>query len=618
MIVQILDPSNYTPSIYSLPTAIVSLVVFILGLVNFIRENASRISLAFFILTLVYSEWFFAFTFLYSSNNDQVGLFWAKAAYIGIPCIPAATYMFVTIGLGIYRQWSRVAWAVWVLALMFSIVIISTDALIGSLYHYWWGYYPKYRLFSIPFLIYFFLVLTAASIHAIMEYRKASPGSIFQKRTKFTAIALAIAGIGVVDFVAKYGIPLYPFAYAPFTVYLIMLIWSIRHFRMVEITPAFAANEILDIMSDALFAVDMEGDIRMINKAACDLFDRAEEECIGRPANEVVSRDFFLSRFNTGLKGRDIRNYEIKLAAKDGNMHTLSLSASTIYEMKEYPVGVLFVARDITELKDQEARLKRANNELRERQRISWMEMSIASNLQSRIFPNQAPSNGDWDSAFLFRPMHGISGDLYDFYTDDTGLRGAGIFDVSGHGISAGLITILARSIISRNFNSMISGNLRFVFEGINKDLITEIGSIDTYLTGILLRFKGKKVEYVNAGHPDLFIKREKSGAVSPVKPRDREIKGQLLGKEITDEKFDVLAFNVAQGDVLLLYTDGLVGCTNADGKIYGTSRLAETLKNSPAGSAKEILDFISTDFNNFIRNNPLRDDVSALVLKRK
>jgi hypothetical protein len=122
MIPQILDTANYTLSIYSIPTAVVAAGIFILGFVLFIRERASRISTAFFLMTLAFSEWFFAFTFLYSSNNESVALFWAKAGYVGVPCIPAAIYLFVLRGLGIYQTWKRVAWINWVISILFLLL----------------------------------------------------------------------------------------------------------------------------------------------------------------------------------------------------------------------------------------------------------------------------------------------------------------------------------------------------------------------------------------------------------------------------------------------------------------------------------------------------------------
>jgi PAS domain S-box-containing protein len=618
MFSQILDPANYTFSVFSIPTAVVSVGIFILGFVLYIRERASRISLAFFLMTLAFSEWFFAFSFLYSSNNESVALFWAKAGYIGVPCIPAAIYLFVVIGLGIFQNWKRLAMINWIVSLLFSAAILTTDAMIGSLYHYWWGYYPKYGWLSIPFLIYFFLIIPLCVVHAIIEYRKASPGSIYQRRIKIMGIALGIASIGVVDFIAKYGIPVYPFAYVPFTVYLIISIWMLQSFRLVEITPTFAAQTIIDTMTDAMFAVDRDGIIHLVNQAACGLFNQSEKMLIGKKARAVVGDDLFSDSFNAAINKGMVRNYEMRYATGNGENRTLSVSASTMYELEDHPVGMLFVARDITELKHQEAELRQANKELRARQRIAELEMNIASNVQSQLFPEEPPVSSDWDIAFEFRPLMGLSGDFYDFYEEGGTLKGLSIFDVSGHGISSGLITLLARSIIARHFNAMMDHNLARVIDQINKDLISEIGPIDSYLTGIILRFKGNVVEYVNASHPDLVIKREKTGSVLYVKPKDRQLKGMLLGKDTFKGNADVISFNVSKGDTLFLYTDGLIESIKSENINFGEEQLLQSLRNSSASSAREILNHIFDEFNKVSAGNLPADDITAILLKRR
>jgi PAS domain S-box-containing protein len=586
--------------------------------VPLIRERFSQLSIALFLMALAYSEWFLAFTFMYSCNNESVALFWAKAGYIGVPCIPAAIYMFVIRGLGIFQQWKRLVLFNWMLSFFFSVAIVTSDAMIGSLYHYWWGFYPKYGWLSVPFLIYFFTIIPLCVLHAFKEYRKAAPGTIYQTRIKYITIALGIASIGVVDFVAKYGIPLYPFGYVPFMIFTIMFMVLLRRFKIVEITPTFAAQAIISTMSDALIAVDITGTIHMVNQAACTLFHMSEKEMIGRTVAEFISTGISSDEFTGSRKDGTIRDYEARYTPTDGGGdRILSIAASTILELGENPVGEIFVIRDITELKEQEAELKVANMELNARQKISEQEMALAANIQFQLFPNRPPFNREWDIAFFIRPMMGVSGDFYDFYETDGKLKGISLFDVSGHGISSGLITLLARSIIARHFNMMNGGGLAKTIENINGDLIAEIGSADSYLTGILLRLNGNAIEYVNASHPGLVIKREKTGSVLQVKPHDREMEGTILGKEIITAKFDVLNFTVSGGDALLVYTDGLTESYNASRESYGEERLYSAFKKSPSGTAREIIDFIIGDFNAYIGTTPTKDDITLMIIKK-
>jgi sigma-B regulation protein RsbU (phosphoserine phosphatase) len=241
------------------------------------------------------------------------------------------------------------------------------------------------------------------------------------------------------------------------------------------------------------------------------------------------------------------------------------------------------------------------NRDLEEAHFIMKRDMVMAENVQKSLFPRNIPSADDWDLAYSFKPMAGVSGDLYDFYYDGNRLSGVGMFDVSGHGISSGLITILAKSVIYRSFTHGEKEKLGKVMEEINDGLIREIGSVDNYLTGILLRFHGRNVEYVNAGHTELLYKRSQSGNVGIVNLENEDIKGRFLGIEGMRGKYQTIQFEMAKDDIVLLYSDCLNESVNAAGKEYGIERISEAMKNSSSQSAQKIRDHIILDFIRFM-----------------
>ena len=161
--------------------------------------------------------------------------------------------------------------------------------------------------------------------------------------------------------------------------------------------------------------------------------------------------------------------------------------------------------------------LAETNKELEQTQHVARVDMEIAANVQSSLFPKEPPVVKEWDIAYAFIPMSGVSGDLYDFYIHDNILDGIALFDVSGHGIASGLITMIARSVFYRNFNKGKENPLHEVLEKINRVLINEMGQADNYLTGILLRFNSDTVEYVNAGHSDLLCRHAATGCVETI-----------------------------------------------------------------------------------------------------
>ena len=155
---QLLDIACLMSNPLAIQTILTSLGVLCLGTFALIRERGTKLSVAFFIVTLTMGAWLFCFSWMYSATDVQVAMWWAKAGNVGLSFIPAAIYHYSG------RLWGdakfrKSAPVIWSLGSIFAIIIITTDMLFGSLYQYWWGCYPRYGVTSIPFLLYFFGVL---------------------------------------------------------------------------------------------------------------------------------------------------------------------------------------------------------------------------------------------------------------------------------------------------------------------------------------------------------------------------------------------------------------------------------------------------------------------------
>jgi len=264
--------------------------------------------------------------------------------------------------------------------------------------------------------------------------------------------------------------------------------------------------------------------------------------------------------------------------------------------------------------------LLNTNNQLEDAKRIADRDMFMAINVQTSFFPPKAPASSTWEIAFAFKPMSGVSGDLYDFYTDTEGsLTGTSMFDVSGHGIASGLITMLAKSIVFRRFTSMKDEKLNVVIKKIHEDLLNEIGSIDNYLTGVILRFNEDSVEYVNAGHTDLLVKSASSGKVSPLIPKDKDFKGYFIGVDSVPVECSSVSFKLKSNDTILLYSDCLIESQNLAKEQYGVELLSESIsKINPELSAEKQLNLILNDFHNFTQTEKLHDDLTVIIIRKK
>ncbi|WP_304225490.1 PP2C family protein-serine/threonine phosphatase [Gracilinema caldarium] len=268
------------------------------------------------------------------------------------------------------------------------------------------------------------------------------------------------------------------------------------------------------------------------------------------------------------------------------------------------------------ELSQANLQLQQVNAALEEANYRAQRDLKMAEFVQKSFYPAFLPTLENWDIAYAFEPMAGVSGDLYDFYIDEKTLLGAGLFDVSGHGIASGLVAMLAKSVVYRQFTDGRDIPLGEVMKKIDEKLIAEKGNIENYLTGILLRFSGDRVEYVNAGHPDLLYRSGRSGIVKAVESRQGESRGRFIGLEGLSEGYRSLRFPIHQGDTLFVYSDCLVEAKNASGEDFGNDRIRAALSQAPAEQgAAAVRDYILQQFKGFLAGEPPKDDLTMLVM---
>ena len=112
------------------------------------------------------------------------------------------------------------------------------------------------------------------------------------------------------------------------------------------------------------------------------------------------------------------------------------------------------------------------NSQLETERSKTSIELDLASSMQKKILPKPEKSFMGWDVAILYEPLQKVSGDMFDFYNIGSMLEGFSIFDVSGHGISASLITMLSKNIVANCFtNSRFNTKtMADVLQDINSD----------------------------------------------------------------------------------------------------------------------------------------------------
>ena len=276
------------------------------------------------------------------------------------------------------------------------------------------------------------------------------------------------------------------------------------------------------------------------------------------------------------------------------------------------------------EIKIQTKQLTDVNGKLEHDREKSLKDMRMAAIVQKKFFHAPANPLKNWDFAVRYDPLSIVSGDLFNFYHEGENLYGVSLFDASGHGVAASLVTMLAENIIQQTYMESLSNgtSVADMLKIINERFIAAKGDIENYLTGILLRAIENddgtcKIIMANAGHPYPLMYNTETNDVEEILPDVESPFTGPVGLGGFDVTYSQMEFTMRKGDILLLYTDGLTETENEENISFDISRVIDTLRKKKDSSAEEIMKSLMERIDKFSADTPRIDDVSVIILKR-
>ncbi|MFZ3071538.1 MAG: GAF domain-containing protein [Anaerolineaceae bacterium] len=254
----------------------------------------------------------------------------------------------------------------------------------------------------------------------------------------------------------------------------------------------------------------------------------------------------------------------------------------------------------------QNDRLEQARNQ---QERVE-QEFRLARQIQKTFLPENLPKISGYDLDVHWQTARQVGGDFYDAFEIKPGLFGFTIADVSDKGLAAALYMTVTRTLIRAI--ALESFSPARTLERVNQllQLDSKRGFFVTCFYGILDQERHMLL-YSNAGHlPPYHLDKLAGTAVK------LERGGIALGamEEITLAEH---AIELAPGDGLVLFTDGVTEAFNKVGSFYGEARYQKLLQKSGNLSASGILETVEQDLEKFRRDAPLSDDITQMVLKR-
>ncbi|HEX9653503.1 MAG TPA: SpoIIE family protein phosphatase [bacterium] len=245
-------------------------------------------------------------------------------------------------------------------------------------------------------------------------------------------------------------------------------------------------------------------------------------------------------------------------------------------------------------------------------------ELTLARQIQERLLPIVNPDSKKFDIASYIHPCEAVSGDYFDFIPihSEPARFGLAIGDICGKGIPAALLSSTVLAAIRSQLEYTVAPEQ--IIRNLNRLLIrsTAESIFLTLFFGIVDTAAGV-IKYINAGHPPP-IHIDKNGII-------KELSGTTPALGILESQSEYEhSSKFERGDLLLLYTDGIIECQNLKKKIYGRKRLLKLLHNlfiekkSKRLKLETIINRITADVKKFIGSAKQADDLTLLAIRRR
>ncbi|MEZ7891925.1 MAG: SpoIIE family protein phosphatase [Candidatus Wallbacteria bacterium] len=236
-------------------------------------------------------------------------------------------------------------------------------------------------------------------------------------------------------------------------------------------------------------------------------------------------------------------------------------------------------------------------------------ELEIAHNIQMNMLPQKYPEIKGVSIAGTSFPAKEVGGDYYDFLPVSESKVGITIGDVSGKGVPAALMMVMIRSILRAKV--MSNNNPKDIVLELNNLILNELEPrmfITLFYT--VLDAENKLLKYTNAGHNYPMIFHCDNEEVESLKD------GGLLLGVFESPVYEEGTYQLRNGDVVVMYTDGIVEAMNVNDEMFGYEKMCEIVHENKFKNAADIKEAIMKQMQEFVGDAPQYDDLTLIVIK--
>jgi len=387
-------------------------------------------------------------------------------------------------------------------------------------------------------------------------------------------------------------------------------------------------HSLVETLPQNIFRKDLECRFTFANQQFC--------KTLGRPLDQIVGKtdfDFFPKELAEKYQRDDRRVIETGQAYETVEAHQPPGGSKIFVQVVKTPLreangavmGLQAIFWDITQQRMAEQEIRRANAALAQsRAEIQAKnlqmedDLRMAAEIQLAMLPQQyptfggenAPSASSLQFTHRYRPTGSVGGDFFNVSALSECQAGVFLCDVAGHGVRSALVTAMIRALIEE-LKPLALQPGEFLTK-LNSDLFALLKHSGTPLltTAFYLVADGQtgKMLYANAGHPKPLHVRRTAEKVATLVNASR--KGQPALGLMEKASYQMSETQLSPGDLVLLYTDGLVEAQNQKEEIYNQDLLLAAVQKRLQLATGELFDEILEEVQQFSATPEFADDV--------
>ncbi len=281
----------------------------------------------------------------------------------------------------------------------------------------------------------------------------------------------------------------------------------------------------------------------------------------------------------------------------------LNLTEKEIASVKRY-AGYISTALNNSYLYTE---IEKINQQLKEKDEIITHDLLLARKIQQKILIKDIFGIDKADFFVEYIPFLEVGGDYYDISKlDETGnIVRVFLADATGHGIPAGLITMLLKSEYEKI--KYYNHEPHELLMNYNEEFTNNYYDLGVFCTCLLMDINLSKgtIKYSSAGHPPQIL-------ISSGKVNLLTTKGSMIGLS-PHSKYEIQSIDIKTGDKILLFTDGIFEEFDQNDEMYGEERLYNKIHELAKRNLKEITDKCVADVKKFMTHSVFEDDITFI-----